>query len=76
MIYFTSQRDGHRCFYARRWDRARQAPTGPITAVRHFHAESESPGLITQALFGFTVAPDQIVFEMGRQTGNIWLSTE
>ncbi|SPF53338.1 putative Serine/threonine protein kinase [Candidatus Sulfopaludibacter sp. SbA4] len=72
-VYFTSQRDGHRCFYARAWDRKRGAATGPIVAVRHFHAEAESPGLVSQALFGFAVGGDQIVFAMGRQRGDIWM---
>jgi hypothetical protein len=71
-IYFTSTRDGHRCFYMRPWDRERHAPAGPIRAVRHFHAESESPGLIPQSLFGFAVARDKLVFEMGHQVGDIW----
>jgi len=72
-IYFTSQRDGHRCFYARAWDRRRRAPAGAISAVHHFHGESNSPGVIAQSLFGFAVARDKIVFEMGRQIGDIWL---
>lgn len=72
-IYFVSQQDGHRCFYSRAWDRARCTVSGPITAVRHFHAEGESPGLIPQSLFGFAVARDKIVFAMGKQFGDIWL---
>jgi len=72
-IYFTSQRDGHRCFYARAWDRRRHAPAGPISEVCHFHGESNSPGVVAQSLFGFAVARDKIVFEMGRQMGDIWL---
>jgi serine/threonine protein kinase len=71
-IYFTSARDGHRCFYVRPWDRQRHVPAGPISAVRHFHGESESPGLIPQSLFGFAVARDKLVFEMGHQVGDIW----
>jgi len=72
-IFFTSQRDGYRCFYARAWDRRRRAPAGPISEVWHFHGESHSPGVIAQSLFGFAVARDKIVFEMGRQLGDIWL---
>jgi len=72
-IYFTSDRDGYRCLYARQWDRTRRQPIGPVIPVRHFHASSPSPGLIDQPVFGFAVARDEIVIEMGSQRGNIWL---
>jgi len=72
-IYFTSERDGHRCFYVRPWDRQRHVPSGPIAALYHFHADAESPGRIPQSLFGFAVGRDKIVFPMGRQDGDIWL---
>ena len=72
-IYFASLADGHRCFYARAWDRAAQRPSGPILALRHFHSTSPSPGLIPQSLFGFAVARDKLVFPMSEQRGRIWL---
>jgi len=67
------QRDGRRCFYSRQWDLKRQAVAGPIVALHSFHTDAESPGRIAQALFGFAVARDKIVFAMGREYGDIWL---
>jgi len=72
-IYFASDRDGHRCLYVREWDRKRRQPAGPIVPVQHFHASSPSAGLIDQPQFGFAVAQDKIIIEMGSRKGNIWL---
>jgi len=72
-IYFTSQRDGYRCLYARQWDRRRRTPVGPVVGVRHFHTTSPSPGLVDQPVFGFAVAQDKIVIEVGERRGRIWL---
>jgi hypothetical protein len=72
-IYFASNADGHRCFYARGWDSRSGRPAGPVRPVHHFHAISPSPGLIPQSLFGFAVARDKLVFPMGERRSNIWL---
>ena len=73
LLYFVSERDGFRCFWAQRLDPATKHPVGEAFPVQHFHTSRRSlmgPDPIQTSM---SVAADKIVFSMVEQTGNIWL---
>jgi Tol biopolymer transport system component len=74
-IYFTAERDGFRCIWARRLDPVTKRPAGPPFAVRHFHSARQSlRGVGPQGRFvGLSAAPSRLFFAMTERTGNIWL---
>ena len=65
-LYFTSERDGFRCIWARQLDPVTKHPVGDVFAVRHFHSarfslrQVGSRGFLT----GLTVGADQLIFAM------------
>ena len=72
LLYFVSQRDGFRCIWAQRLDASSKRPLGPPFAVAHFHGGRVSMMNVRLAILGFAVARDQLVFNLGEVTGNIW----
>jgi Tol biopolymer transport system component/predicted Ser/Thr protein kinase len=73
LLYFVSERDGFRCFWAQRLDPATKHPVGEPFPVQHFHTSRRSlmgPDPIATSM---SVAADKIVFSMVEQTGNIWM---
>jgi Tol biopolymer transport system component len=75
LLYFLSDRDGFRCIWARRMDRATARPLSEAFAVSHFHRARRSLKRMTSTtgLTGLTVAPGRMVISFGEITGNIWL---
>jgi len=75
LIYFTSERDGFRCIWARRLDPSTKKAIGESFPVRHFHSARQSLRSVGwQGKFlGLNVAPDRMAFAMTELTGNIWL---
>ena len=75
VLYFTSDRDGFRCIWARRLDPVSKAPAGDVFAVQHFHTARRSLRRIGNAGFltGLSVGGDSMVFALGELTGNVWL---
>jgi len=73
MIYFTSDRDGFRCIWARRFDPASQRPEGETFAVAHFHNMNLSLSGLSLNEFELSVGPDGLVFPLLKQSGNIWM---
>ena len=73
LIYFTSERDGFRCIWARRFDPARKQPQGDPFAVAHFHSMDLSLSGLSLNEFELSVGPRQLVFPLLKQSGNIWL---
>ncbi|HJU42678.1 MAG TPA: protein kinase [Vicinamibacterales bacterium] len=74
LVYFLSERDGFRCFWAQRLDPATKRPTGEPFAVQHFHEARRGfePGSF--AGLQLSVGPDTLVFPNQERTGNIWLA--
>ena len=74
-IYFTSERDGFRCIWARRLDPVTKKPVGESFPVSHFHSARQSLRSVGwQGRFlGLNVGPDRLVFAVAELTGNIWL---
>jgi Tol biopolymer transport system component/tRNA A-37 threonylcarbamoyl transferase component Bud32 len=73
LIYFTSDRDGFRCFWAQRLDPLTKHPAGAALPVYHFHSARRS--LLNAGVLRLetAVARDKIVFNLGEITGNIWM---
>ena len=72
LIYFTSDRDGFRCIWARRFDPAAGQAGGEPFAVRHFHRRRVS--LSTLTLYELAVSRSGLYFPLAEVTGNIWLA--
>jgi Tol biopolymer transport system component len=70
MLYFLSDRDGFRCIWAQRLERANKKPLGPAFNVVHFHQASRS---MVDAGFNIAVTPNSLVFALTDLTGNIWM---
>ncbi len=74
LIYFISNRDGHRCIWARHAEEAKTGAGEPF-AVHHFHDTRLSPA--NSALDGtdLFVGSDQIVISLGELSGSLWMLT-
>jgi Tol biopolymer transport system component len=75
VLYFTSERDGFRCFWAQPLDPKTRKPSGDAFALRHFHSARQSlRGLGSDGyLVGLSAAAGRTVFSFPELTGNIWL---
>ena len=75
VLYFTSERDGFRCFWAQPLDPKTRKPSGTAFALRHFHSARQSlRGLGSDGyLVGLSSAAGRAVFSFPELTGNIWL---
>lgn len=73
VLYFLSDRDGHRCVWAQRLD-AELRPINRPFPINHFHEaafslrEVGSPGQV-----GLTLEGKTIFLSVAQNTGNIWL---
>jgi Tol biopolymer transport system component len=72
-IYFISERDGFRCIWWQRLDRATRRPLGPAAPVLHFHQARLSMRNLNMGSLSFQVAADRLIFGLGELTGNIWM---
>jgi Tol biopolymer transport system component len=74
-LYYTSEKDGFRCIWARRLDPLTKAPQGEPLPVQHFHTarlalrNRASSGNI----IGLSAGGNRLVFTLTETTGNIWL---
>ncbi len=75
LVYFTSERDAFRCFWAQPLDPFSKKPAGEPFPLQHFHSASRtlrgtaSTGYLTAASAG----SGRVVFSFAEVTGNIWL---
>jgi eukaryotic-like serine/threonine-protein kinase len=74
LVYFLSERDGFRCFWAQRLDPKTKRPEGEPFAVRHFHQARLSYDTDTFAGIQLSIGLDKLVFPNRERTGNIWLA--
>lgn len=72
MVYYTSDRDGFTCLWARHLDPVTRRPLGPSKAVQHFHSARLSMTDLMLSTLSLAVARDRLVFILGEHTGNIW----
>ena len=75
LVYFLSERDGFRCFWAQTLDPTTKRPRGEPFAVQHFHEARRRFSPDDFVGLTLTVGPDKIAFPMRERTGNIWLAT-
>ena len=74
LVYFLSERDGFRCFWAQLLDAATKRKIGEPFAVHHFHEARRSFDSDRFAGIQLSVGPDTLVFPNQERTGNIWLA--
>jgi TolB protein len=72
LLYFTSNRDGFMCIWARRLDRDTKHPVGAAFAVHHFHTSRRSLANVGLGPLETSVARNALVFNLGEVTGNVW----
>ena len=75
VLYFTSERDGFRCYWGQHLDPAAKTPVGDPFPVGHFHSArltlrgASSSGYLTR----LSAARGRVVFAMAEVRGSIWL---
>ena len=74
LVYFWSDRDGSPCLWAQPLDRMSKRPTGSPVNVEHFHKRSLSWKNLYLYAPDIAVARDKIVFSLGEQTSNVWMT--
>ena len=74
-IYFSSERDGFRCFWGQRVEPATRKPAGTAFPVRHFHSARQTLRGTggTGQLTGISAASGRLFYSIGESKGNIWL---
>jgi eukaryotic-like serine/threonine-protein kinase len=65
-LYFTSNRDGHRCLWAQRLDPTSHRPLGDPFPVQHFH------GRLSYNNEGWSAGGGRIALVLDETVGNIW----
>lgn len=73
LVYFTSNRDGYRCIWARRVDPLTKRPQGEPFAVRHFHDMQLTMTVLALSQMDLAVSRDRLVFPLAEVKGNIWM---
>ena len=66
-LYFTSSRDGHRCFWGQRLDRTTHRPLGGPFPVQHLH------GRLSYHSEGWSAGGGRIGSILDETAGNIWM---
>jgi serine/threonine protein kinase len=76
LLYFLSERDGFRCFWAQRLEPAGKRPVGAAFPVYHFH-QARNSLMPAQEVgrIGLSVTRNKIIFSMAETDGNIWLAS-
>lgn len=75
LLFFVSDRDGFRCFWAQRLDPATKRPIGSTFEVYSFHRARRSLIPVGEmAIINLSVTSNRIFFSMPEQTGNIWMA--
>jgi len=73
LIYFTSDRDGFRCIWARRLHPETKQPQGEPFAIAHLHTMQLSMSNLSLAEFELASGQSRLVFPMAELRGNVWL---
>ena len=74
LLYYTSDRDGFRCIYARRLEPATKRPIGEPLDVYHSHSARRSLLNAGILFMEISLGPDRLVFNLGELSGNIWMA--
>jgi Tol biopolymer transport system component len=74
VLYFWSDRDGSPCLWAQRLNPISKRPAGTALSIQHFHSRGLSWKNLHLGAPGIAVARDKLVFNLGENTGNIWMA--
>ena len=74
LLYHWSDRDGSPCLWAQRLDPITKQPIGTPLSIQHFHDRGLSWRNLYLGAPGIAVARDKIVFNLGEQAGNVWMT--
>jgi len=66
-LYFTSQRDGHKCLYGQHIDEISRRPVGDVFAIQHFH------GRLSYDHGGWSAESGRVVFGLVDGRENVWM---
>ena len=74
-IYFSTEKDGFRCFWGQHLDPKTKKPLRDPFAARHFHSARQTlRGTMTTAnLTGLSGSSGKLIYSIGESKGNIWL---
>ena len=74
-LYFISHRDGFRCIWAQRLDRATKRPSGPPFAVYHFHSANKSllRSYPRRGVIGLSAVKNRLVFCADETSAELWM---
>lgn len=73
ILYFHSKRDGYHCLWARKLGPGKK-PEGEPIAVQHLHASGFGMYFLKSAEFGLAVTKDQLIFNLAKGAGGIWVT--
>ena len=73
LLYFTSNRDGFDCIYAKHINEDGQA-VGELIEVRHFHGAQLSLTNVGREYLGLAAGEGRLVFNQGGRTANIQIA--
>jgi serine/threonine protein kinase len=74
VLYYTSDADGFRCIRAQRLNPATKQPAGPWIPIYHSHSARRSLMNAGIPFLELSAARDQLVFNLGGMTGNVWMA--
>ncbi|MCC6265015.1 MAG: PD40 domain-containing protein [Bryobacterales bacterium] len=77
-LYFLSDRDGHRCIWAQKFDPRTGEPAGSAIAVYHFHEARLTPLSFLwrdPSYVGLSVAANRLVLSLTAISSNVWVGT-
>lgn len=75
VVYFVSERDGHRCIWKRELDAQRQMPKGDPRPVYHFHSPEQSlmRSISNRGADALWVAGGRLYFSLDNLTSSLWM---
>ena len=72
LLYFVSNRDGHRCIWAQRLAPGSRKPEGSALAVWHFHGSGPSMDHLAPEVVSLDVSADKLVFVLGEFNSTVF----
>ena len=73
-LYFTSNRDGFKCFWVQPLDPRTKRPLGGPSPIQHFHQTRLSMMSLPLPWSSVGISTDRLVFPLAETTGNIWMT--
>ena len=74
-LYYHSDRDGFHCIWAQELNSAKH-PVGDPYAIQHLHSVSFGMYVIRPNDFHMSATKDHLVFNLTKETANLWLTAK